>query len=175
MIARYEEDISWANDLRDWTKIVVQKENGKDLADMPNAGREPASFCWAIAKHWNEIKPKDVWAFVQGKPWDHCPSLRESLDRPDLVKGYTPLGGTKTVEGDGSPDHPNLPVARKYREWFGQDWSGPREFTPGGQFMVLGRDILASPKDSYVYLMDDVTTAYNAWVAERLWSKIFEH
>jgi hypothetical protein len=173
VIARYKEDVSWTKDLIGWRVIIVQKQADTETGDIPNAGREPASFCFAIAKYYDEIKPSQTWAFVQGNPFDHCPGFRDKLEQP--ITGYTPLGGEhmKTTDGTGNPDHPNLPIKEKFKEWFGLEFEGTLEYAPGGQFMVKGKDILRHPKDSYIYLMDDVTTAWNAWVAERVWSVVF--
>jgi hypothetical protein len=175
VVARYKEDTNWTKDIpADWQAIIIQKQTEDLPGDIPNAGREPASFFYAVAINYDDIKPDDLWGFVQGAPFDHCPNFMDKLyQEPD---GYTPLGGhsTKTADGTGMPTHPNLPLAEKYQEWLARPFPGSVEFTPGGQFMVRGRDLLKHPKEWYVKLMDDVTPAYNAYIAERLWAEMFK-
>lgn len=174
VIARYKEDISWVDRLPEgWTPVVIQKKTEELEGDMPNAGREPASFLFAVARDYSRIKPDDLWAFVQGNPFDHCVNfLDKLLQEPD---GYTPLGGHSTMisDGTGMPTHPRLPLAEKYEEWIGRPFPGTVVFTPGGQFMVRGRDLLRYPRDWYLKVMDEVTPAYNPYIAERIWAEIY--
>lgn len=179
VIARYKEDVSWVDRLpAGWIPTVVQKQTEELEGDMPNAGREPSSYFFAIAKHYKDIQPDDLWAFVQGNPFDHCPGFLDKLLRePD---GYTPLGGGQFdspdyhwSDGKGHPTHGNLPVKEKYEEWLNKPFPGRVEFTPGAQFMVRGRDLLKYPLEWYIKLMDDFTSEYNPYVAERLWAQIY--
>jgi hypothetical protein len=174
VIVRYVKDTSWTNQLKGWDVILIQKANDETEGDMPNAGREPAGFFFAILKHYDQIKPDDIWAFVQDSPFDHCPNFFDKLEQP--VTGFTPLGGTtpKVSDGNGGQDHPNLPVAEKHQEWLGRPFPDSIEFHAGGQFMVTGKDLLRYPKQWYMEVMDDFTTAWNAWCAERLWSAIYD-
>lgn len=173
VVARYKEDTAWTDQLTDWRVIIIQKETEELKGDIPNAGREPASFLYAIGRHYDEIKPTDVWAFVQGRPFDHCPNFMDKLDHP--VTGYVPLGGDtpKTCDDSGRPDHPNLPVKEKFEAWLGQECPRTLKFHAGGQFMCTGRELLRYPRDWYVTVMDDTTTAWNAWVWERIWGYAF--
>lgn len=174
VVARYKEDVSWIGNFAGWAPIIVQKETEDLRGDMPNAGREPSSFFFAIAKHFDSILPSDIWAFVQGNPFDHCMELARELKKP--CSSFRWLGSpAKTTDGTGEPDHPNLPVAEKHREWLGREAPDFIDFAPGGQHMVSGDNILRYPKEFYVELMDDFTTAYNAWVAERLWAEIYKN
>ena len=115
VIARYKEDIAWADKLpEDWRLVVIQKETDKEKGDMPNAGREPASFFFAIAKYYDKIQPDDVWVFVQGNPFSHCIDFEVEMTR-DMPESFKWLNDTLlTTDASGCPDHPNLPVAEKY-------------------------------------------------------------
>lgn len=172
VVARYKEDVTWVNQLKNWNAIVIQKQTEELVGDMPNAGREPSSFFFAVGRNYDSIQPDDIWAFVQGNPFDHCPELFTELERS--TKGFRWLGSARKItDGTGKPEHPNLPVADKYKEWLERKWSENITFCPGGQFVLLGRNLLHYPREWYLRLMDDFTTAYNAWVAERLWGKIY--
>lgn len=175
VVARYKADITWLDRFPGWVHTVIQKQTEELEGDMPNAGREPASFLFAIAKYYDTIAPDDIWVFVQDHPFDHCPDLEVLVQKP--FTDFAWLGGDKLKmsDGEGRQDHPNLPVAEYYEKWTGRPWAEGQQvsFAPGGQFMVKGDAILRRPKGYYIEVMDDVTPAYNAWCAERLWEPIF--
>lgn len=177
VIARYKEDLGWLDKLpAEWEPVVIQKQTEDLPGDIPNAGREPTSFLFAIARDYNQIKPSDVWAFVQGSPFEHCPNFMDQLQVLSNVEKYTALGGhdRKVTDGVGWPDHPNLPVKELYEKWLNRPFPGIVEFTPGGQFIVRGRDLLRHPKKWYIQVMDDATPAWNTYVLERIWSEVFD-
>lgn len=174
VIARYKEDVGWVDKLsEDWTPMVIQKQTEELKGDVPNAGREPASFLFAVAIYYDQIKPDDVWAFVQGDPFPHVTNFFDKLERP--VHGYLPLGGEglKTCDDNGAPDHPNIPLKELYEKWLNRPCPKELHFTPGGQFMVRGADLLKYPLEWYVQVMDDVTPGWNCYVMERIWGEIY--
>ncbi len=175
VVARYEADVTWLDKLPDWVPTVIQKQTEELEGDMPNVGREPAAFLYAIMQHYDNIKSNDVWAFVQDNPFDHCPDLLQLIYKP--FNDFEWLGGDKLKQsdGDGKQDHPNLPVARLYTKWLGKEWADDKQvsFAPGGQFIVKGSALLQYPPEFYEQLYDDVCEDYQAWVAERLWESIF--
>jgi hypothetical protein len=166
-VARYNEDVRWIDQVHGWTVTVVQKGE-----DMPNEGREPSSFFYAIHKFYPTIKDTDIYAFVQGKPFDHCPDVVDTLNTAE-VTGYTPLGNNNRVsDGKGYQDHAGLPVADKCREWLGIE-RDRFEFVAGGQFIITGKDIKKYPRKWYKTLMKDFCVEQNAWVAERMWGSFY--
>lgn len=174
VVARYKADVNWLDSIQDWQKIVVQKETEDLPGDMPNEGREPAAFLHAIIQNYAAVKRSDIWAFVQDNPFDHCIDFVQLLDKP--FNDFAWLGGgLKHTDGEGREDHPNLPVAKYYKKWTELDWDDSKlvPFAPGGQFKVTGRMILMNPKSFYVKMYADVCIDYNAWVAERLWERVF--
>lgn len=177
VVARYKEDVGWLDQLSsDWTPIVIQKKTEELDGDMPNAGREPASFLFAVARAYSQIKANDVWAFVQGRPFDHCPNFMDQLEVLSRnCTGYVALGGhtLKQCDDNGAPDHPNLPLKELYEKWLERSCPKLLDFAPGGQFMVRGKDLLRFPLQWYIEVMDDVTPAWNAYVLERIWSEVF--
>src|SRR5438067_907055 len=113
IVARHEEDTSWTSRVpQEWEIVLVQK--GRDL---PNVGREPASFFWDMHKLYPKLKDDDTLAFVQGDPNGNGPfGAREDII-PSLteVESFTPLGSWYCVcDGEGRPYHPGLPVKEKY-------------------------------------------------------------
>lgn len=166
VVARWREDVSWTERVSDWTVRIVQKD-----VDLPNRGREPSSFLWAILNGPLD----DRMAFVQGNPFDHCPALLEELSQP--VEGYRPLGSWfPTSDGNGAPNHHGLSVAPTFSAWLGAEFPGTITFAAGGQFMVSAERIRSRPMDFYRRILDDLMadeTGQLPYVAERLWPAIF--
>jgi hypothetical protein len=168
VVARYAEDTDWT-ELTDWRVRIVQKDR-----DLPNRGREPSSFIWRILHDWERIAPDDVYAFVQGNPFDHCPDLWSRLLRP--VTRYTPLGHWQTVsDANGNPHHHGVPVGACHAAWLGRPFPGEVTFTAGGQFALTGADLLARPIGLYRRMYDDLMEGSELvpYAAERLWGAIF--
>lgn len=168
VVARHREDIRWLVDVPVfWRTMLVQKDK-----HVPNVGREATSYLWAILELYDRLDGDDQVAFVQGNPFDHCPRLIEEL--LDFTHEFSPLGEWRTVtDGEGRPDHPGLPVAERFTDWFGVPWPGKLFFTAGAQFMVPGRKILKHPKSSYETLMGDVMAEEKgAWLMERYWESL---
>lgn len=167
VVARYMEDINWTDQVQGWTVTVIQKDK-----DMVNEGREPSSFFYAIHKYYPQIKDTDVYAFVQGRPFDHCANTIQILNTAE-VTGYLPLGhDTRVSHYNGCPDHAGLPVSDKCKEWLGKD-KQDFEFVAGGQFAITGKDIKKYPRKWYKTLMNDFCIEQNAWVAERMWGTMY--
>ena len=65
IIARYKEDVSWADAL---DSFIVQKGE-----HMPNKGRDPGSYLWYIIHFYDSLE--GLYRFTQGNPFDHCKSI----------------------------------------------------------------------------------------------------
>ena len=178
VVARFKEDTSWMLQLPPgWQHDVVQKDR-----DIPNIGREPLSFIWNILKNYHTIQDDDLYCFVQGWPFDHCPDLIEQLytltgKHLSSEFKYAALGAHwHNTDGQGRPAHGGLPVAHYYEEWFGKPFPATGvEFVAGGQYLVSGGGVKARNKDFYQMLYDDILADPDRvpWVLERLWSEVF--
>lgn len=75
IIARYNEDISWAKSLESDIFIYNKGENWDwdDIprADIPNYGRESETYVRAILEFYHILDEYSVIAFLQGNPFDH--------------------------------------------------------------------------------------------------------
>jgi len=190
VVARYKEDITWIDKLpASLLPLVVQK--GRDL---PNKGREPTSFLWAILHMYDVIDPDDLWVFVQGNPFPHTTNFIDRMHMAHNVSGFQPIAGGPPVvvtwkatgkqevfkepfmtDAEGNPHHPGLPVGLWYEKWMKRPF--PKKgvpFYPGGQFMCDGRTLRYRDKSFYRMLYDDVMTENNAtpYVMERLWPSL---
>lgn len=170
VVARWQENVDWATDLPPgWAVRVVQKD-----VDLPNRGREPATFAWAVLDMYEQIKPGDVYGFVQGNPFDHCPDLLARLAEP--VGWFTPLGqATYTSDAHGRPHHPGVPVAACHERWLGAPFPGEVTFAAGGQFAVTGKALRSRPVGFYRAMFDDLMAddGLGPWAAERLWPVVY--
>jgi hypothetical protein len=168
VVGRYQRDTNWTTGLPPgWDTAIVTKDE-----DVPNEGREPASFLWWIHRHYPRIRRSWLYAFVQDDALNHDPELFHHLAQP--ATGFRWLGDPSyTSDGDGMPHHGGLPVARLHRRWTGRDFPGHVHFAAGGQFMLPGRLLLAHRRSFYEDLRQDVCVGEQAWVLERLWEQIF--
>ena len=162
VVARHQEDISWLEQV-DWDHLVVQKD-----VDMPNVGREPASFFWAMEKLYGT---EGTIAFLQGNPAPHIGTELPLIG----VKDFTWLGNWRLIsQADGSPHHPGLPVKEKMVEWCQQEWSeGGVYFAAGGQFLLPAERLKKWPKSKYRTMQEAMSVGEHPWVMERLWGQFF--
>lgn len=184
VIARWNEPLTWTVDVPPmWWTHVVRKDVEPGDGDMPNVGREPASFLWWIAGHHGEVDPVALYAFVQGDPFPHCPSLPAALHNAAErgVDRFEPLTGDRSFPlqifsgPTGLPHHEGIPVAEWYERWLGRPFPGEVGFWAGGQFVATGKAILDRPQTWYQQVLDDVMRLPESlpWVLERLWPSIF--
>lgn len=165
IVAQHEEDVGWTKD-SPWKTWIIKK-----TVDIPNVGREPATYLWAIDQLWGNLP--DKMAFVQGDPFDHCPNLFEELQS---VEGFKALGNERfTTYADGAPTHSGIPVKEKYEKWTGKEFPGRIDFTRAGQFALTAKEIKQHPRKFYKDLHDEMLEGEVPWVFERLvgelWSK----
>ncbi len=184
VVARWNEDVSWTADVPpSWRVDVVRKDIVPGDGDLPNVGREPGSFLWWIVTSYAAIAPAALYAFVQGDPFPHCPSLPAALHHAAErgVERFEPLTGDRShplqvfSDATGLPHHAGLPVAARYEQWLDRPFPGEVGFWAGGQFIVTGKAILDRDSNWYARVLDDVLAGPEAvpWVLERLWPTIF--
>lgn len=159
--AQYRENMSWTKDLN---VDIVKKDY-----DLPNFGREPASFIWYIIQHWNDLEGE--YMFVQGNPFDHAPTcLNEILPRGQAFKW---LGDTNYSSDQMGRPHDTKPVGVVAEE-LGLKVEWPVYFARGGQFIVTAKRIKERPIAFYeqcfaiLHRHND-----NCYAFERLWGVIF--
>jgi frataxin-like iron-binding protein CyaY len=102
IVARYNEDISWVDQL-DCDVIIYNK--GEDLdpkynvVKLENYGRETETYLRAICSLYEKIKDEyDHVSFLQGNPFDHYENVLSLL--PDEKRQYAypiPIPGKNTV------------------------------------------------------------------------------
>jgi hypothetical protein len=169
VVARYKEDVSWLSKVSpEWTVKVYDKGAG-DLPNFP--GREAHTYLHHIVMNLYQQGIGDETAFVQGNPFDHCPSLLSDLESP-TVRVYG--NHIEDCDPDGMPrihgmhlndfcralDLPELPRFK---------------FVAGAQFRITCEQLLHhSIKDYAGLLFLCKTEPLSGYIMERLWNSIFE-
>lgn len=202
VIARYGEDIAWANELG--YDYIVYDKGGQPVAGavaLPNIGREGHTWLTHIVRQYHALAPVSV--FLQGDPFDHISeqgrgtvsTLRSMIE--DVVVSKTHFRGFAwfriKCDGLGRPhdlrDAANqgrwagwgrdIPVAGVFGELF--DAPPPDQFIARGSagcFAVTAERIRTRPRAFYEHGLRlfeaDPDDAHNTGHAfERLWHNIF--
>ena len=191
VVARYDEDISWIDQVPDdWTVQIVQKQIDGVRGDMPNVGREAASYLWAIQRLYDDLDDADAVAFVQGWPWSHYNqwlTWRAKRDRDpqrpilafmselQMPPGFKFFTGIEFCEPDGRPTGRCLhTLGHYYRKWTGQEPPPRYLYSPGAQFIITAQKMHSYPIGKYQEIMDDIVEDPGGpWIAERLWGYLW--
>jgi hypothetical protein len=160
VIARYDEDIAWTNDLpNDVQFFIVQKGE-----HVPNIGRESYSYLWYIIEHYKHLQ--GLYFFLQGCPFDHI----INLDLNDWTPRF--VGVRKITEADGSPEHTGLLVG-DFAKQADIHIQFPFEFTASAQFCVTAKQIKNHAFRYYKKWFKMHEKYHDApWIMERLWEHI---
>jgi len=82
IVARYNEDISWANKLPG--DVVIYNKGESFPYEMPridvkNKGREAETYVRAIIDFYDQLKSFHTICFLQGDPFAHCSDVMDTL------------------------------------------------------------------------------------------------
>lgn len=202
IIARYREDVSWAESLG-YDCVVYDKSgnNASDARPLPNIGREAHTYFTHIVNEYDRLADMNV--FLQGDPFDHLDdqgrgtvtTLRTQLE--DVVDRMIPFKGLAwfKLKSDrlGNPHDLRKPENEGRWAGWGKDIPLGELFeklfhapmpeniisrAPTGNFCVTGERIRTRPKAFYEYclkvILDDPLDENNTGHAfERLWQHIF--
>jgi hypothetical protein len=197
VVAKYKEDTSWTDCVKDRVKIYNKGPDG----DIPNIGREGETFLRYIIENYDNLP--DYIIVLQGDPFAHMPpSVNENtlcyflqnkkFDNPNWK--IEPCYGIYLTEN--IDDNPGLLVNDYYKFFFGKDIEDGRySYVAGCQFFIRKEAILQNPKELYIKLQsmlvkgsekyeknhaqahkgpnDFDETLINGWTLERLWQNFF--
>ena len=84
IVARYNEDISWTENLPG--DVVIYNKGESFPFDMPridvkNIGREAETYIRAIVEFYDQLEDFESICFLQGNPFCHCPELMDILSK----------------------------------------------------------------------------------------------
>jgi len=92
VIARYNEDISWLNKIKN-KKITIYNKGKDDInkesIKLPNIGRESHTYLTHIIRNYNNLA--DITIFSQGDPFFHSPDFLKLIKNPELFQPIQPL------------------------------------------------------------------------------------
>jgi len=183
VIARYKEDVSWANP---YNKIIYNKSLPHDSAyiQLPNIGREAHTFLFHIINNWDNLATCTV--FFQGTFND------QKEQRISSLKKFTEVGADEFYGENERQDYP--PPDWKYPPSSNIEFSiqqffehilvihyPPKESWIPGAYISVGQNLIKSrPKEYYMKLMEYLnslpTEAQQTTFAhymERSWKAIF--
>ena len=159
VIARYNEDISWADDLN---KFIVQKD-----VHLPNIGRESSSYLWYIINNYYSLNGK--YQFRQGASYCH---LR--IDYSNLKESDHCI--LKCSDHNGLPDHPNLKI-KEFADRIELNIPEILSFIAGAQFDVTTAQIYCRSLEWYKRVYEECMQGPDIilapYILERLWQYIF--
>ena len=169
VIARYNEDVSWATDLKH--KIIYDK--GTPLPGsvvLPNIGREAHTYLHHVITNYDTLA--EYTCFLQGHPFDHCPDvLARVRNRSNIPFTSLPPVGYVS-DRNGLPQQvATLPIGQMYDRFFADSRSA-FTYIAGAQFIVSRARIRSRPKWFYEKLLNEDPLVY-PWAYERLWRYIF--
>lgn len=185
IISRYQEDITWTNSLPSFINTICYNKFFDSENKLPNVGREGHTYLYHIINKYDNLS--EINAFCQGNPIDHKPDILNVLSNIDTIRdniqasGFYPLGLTVT-EGPYANIHTRhrcgLPMFYVLNMFFdlGMSISDKYDTVYGGQFIVHKNNILARPKQFYVFLYKILSYEVDpieGYILERLWPYIF--
>jgi Protein of unknown function (DUF3431) len=176
VVAKYEEDVIWLNQLNNIDYVVYNKGNEDEkYISLPNIKRETHTYVYHLVHEYNNLHKYNYIIFTQGNPFDHDPDFIKNINE-EFEYDFIPFGRhTFTAENNGAPHHYgwdlsevcekiglNPPFVKKF------------DFTSGALFTVKTDVILNKPISFYEkcleYIIDDEKSP---WKFERLWKYIF--
>jgi len=202
IIAKYREDISWADELG-YDYVVYDKGGQPDISGikLENIGREAHTYFTHIVNEYDRLAQVNV--FLQGDPFDHIgdqgrgdvKTLRSLIE--DVVERGVPFKGFAWFklkcdylgqphdlrkpenEGRWSGWGKDIPLGEVFEKIFQADF--PRQLVsraPTGIFSVTGDRIQTRPKAFYEYALrlveaDPDDSNNTGHAFERLWQHIF--
>jgi hypothetical protein len=86
VIAHYNEDLSWVNNLKYPYEIISR--NGIEQETPPNKGLEASSYLEYIIKHYNNLPEYCIFLHGHRSAWHHVENIDEKLEKLCLDKDY---------------------------------------------------------------------------------------
>ena len=186
VIAKYNEDITWAKQLEE--AIIYDKNDKNDkskdsgvkgmVIPLTNVGREGHTYYKYIYDNYEDLS--DYTMFLQGHPFDHYSNINNEFFenirqkiKKNKLKNFTPLGNVLHCKIWHCKYHPEpLPMKQVYKKIFNKN-AFPYmrfKFVQGAQFIVSKKQILKRPKAFYlniVKLLESDKNPIEGFVIER--------
>jgi hypothetical protein len=194
VIARYKEDITWANALHN--EVLIYDKSGEPCVlpavlptvSLANVGREGHTYAYHILTHYDTLD--DYTVFLQGYPFDHSPQLEKQLrEIRDRIEQGTQSDFQYVSQRvlfsnlERCPYDITLNMVPVYEKVFGPFGAMKKEghpfvFGAGAQFVVSRAAIQSRPRAFYQNLCSILEYDVNpieGFSVERFWQMIFTH
>jgi GR25 family glycosyltransferase involved in LPS biosynthesis len=154
VISRYNEDVSWTNQLK--YESIVYNKNPEDLDsfenNLPNVGREGHTFMNFIVENYDNLP--DYVAFLQGNPFDHCGDVINIINNYDFSSHFVPLGDIVNL----STSHTSInDQIIKYSTEIGFKVTFPVNMVPGAQYIISKDLILKNDIEFYKKILNSLS------------------
>lgn len=188
VIARYTENIEWAN-IFDNCLIYNKSDGGcatkHPIINLPNVGREGHTYLHHIITNYNNLD--DYTIFLQGRPFDHSPNVINTIG--ELHNNINNNGekisfkfiSERIIPSNisGCPFFVGFDLIVPYKNTFNLDKTEHAiSFGAGAQFIVSRDAILSRSLDFYkniLSMMDKEINPVYGYCLERFWEMIFTH
>lgn len=194
VIAAYNRNYSWINQLNSDIKISIYNKNPNTLKDgeifiEPNKGRDVHTFFYHLHEKYDNLS--DITFFSQDYHLDHVNNYIEIINGDEEVWDRNAKQSTKNscwffctsypvieCERNGIPHHPGLNVERMWNTIFPNVECPIRfQFTPTGHFAITKEHARRQPKEFYAHILnileDEINFPTAPWELERLEPYIF--
>jgi hypothetical protein len=163
VVAKYKENCEWTKKLKHPVTIYDKSDTPLEGSiSRPNIGREGETFLYHIIQNYDKLA--DVTVFLQGAPFEHLQTLVGwRADLTDFEKETvlfklnnelnfnSPFSTFYQVLYNVKDGNNNCPLIYYFEKIFGIKKKKKKLFTvsPGAQFVVPKKNILARPKTFY--------------------------
>jgi hypothetical protein len=189
IIAAYDRDYSWVQNLNHDIKITVYRKGDQELKHNetliePNLGRDVHTFFYHLYNQYYNLS--DVTFFSQDYPFDHVSNYIEIIngnytDWSNNAKQYVDgcwffctQFGVLTCDKNGAPHHPGLELEKMWNNLFDDECPDYLNFTPTGHFAITKEYAQIIPRDYYKYVLNILENQPTSpWEIERLEPYIF--
>jgi hypothetical protein len=171
VVARYHENVEWTKQL---SNVVICNKGADNLGESftnviqmdQNVGREGHTYYKYIVDNYDNLD--DHIIFLQGNPFDHTPSLIDSLQRCIQEAKDFEFISEKVMKTSLADEHDRYPQCRNIRTTYERVFGAPCDddtkelvFGAGAQFIVSKKNILQRPKSFYENLVSILGNAVN--------------
>jgi hypothetical protein len=168
VVAKFNEDLNWTKEYEEeWNIVVVEKDK-----DMPNVGREPASYLWYIVNNYDTLN--GAYVFVQGDPFGHMEKINfnDFIDIPIMC--FRAIGNKTALDNyQGVPNHPGIPIGEVYEKVFLSQSPEHFKFIPGCQFTIHADVIKSKAQKFYQHALAVCVSDEKApWCFERFMKQV---
>jgi hypothetical protein len=171
IIAKYDEDTSWAKNLN--YEYLIYNKNEKDIGlfdiDLPNVGRESHTYLTYIIDNYDNL-PEYI-CFLHGVPYDHCLDVVDKINNFNFNDNFLALGGVYYLHNS------QWDRTFEFADKIGLKYNKEKtKMIASCQSIVSKELILQTPKKIYENIVNELSYSVGppeGYLVENLWPTIF--